>query len=533
MSVNFLNPNVGPADVKPVPDRVGVVGLTGGIVYDYKYILYNQVHAIKNIYNFGNISNDSYLNLEIWNANEYKDITINDISYSSLSGVEVLNRDLTSVNYPVDIKKIESSLFSIHASTDGDSSNDGFIIVNVDDKDILIAVSLSRSILFDYEINFREKVKETYVYNTFVSQSLNNTEQRRPRITIPRVRYEYYYTLTDKERREIDGFLYSKNSNLSVPIYMQKRNVQSIVNDIIKVDIVNTCIQVGQDVLIKDQYSKEIIKVSEIIDNNTIRLRSNLSNIYTNATLIPCFSGKLPASNTRMQRTKNMSEYSLLIDKNVDEINTLLTNNDSQQFNKYKDLYILEEQNSGIDLTTLYEKNIIVNDNGYSRKDESMYNDVATVSFNFDNYAVGKDEISKVKNLFKNQRGMLNDLYSRSFTNNIKVVEKINAGDIIITVEDDNLTEFYKNSKIKHLYLKYNNNIEKYFEIIDISKIEGTDKEAIFLNQGLGVDVEVNDVISSDFVYLGRLNDDSLVLNYDNLTVSSYSLSFKKYNDIE
>lgn len=533
MSVNFLSPNAGSAALSATSAPPKVAGLIGGgVVLDYKYILYGQVHAIKTSYNFGNISNDAYLNLEIWNANEYKDVSINNIAYFDLSGVEVLNRDLSSVNIPVDIKRIESALFTIHASTDGDSSNDGNIVFSVDDQDLSVAVSLSRSVLFDFDLNYTNNIKETYVYNTFVSSSLDNTEQRIARISIPRVRYEYFYTLTDKQRREIDGFLYSKNSNLSVPIYAQTRKVNSIIDDIVKVDIVNTCIQPGQDILIKDAYSKEIIKVDSIVDNETIKLRSSLSNIYTNAVLIPCFSGKLPASNTRLQRTKNLSEYSLLIDKNVDNIDTLLTNNDSMQFNTYQDKFILDNRNMGVDITALYEKNIITNDNGYSRKDESMYNDVATITFNYDNYVIDRNEISRVKNLFRNQKGMFNDLYSRSFTNNVKVIEKINAGDIIITVENDNLTGFYDQHKIKHLYLKYNDNIEKYFNIISISKIDDT-REAIFLSEGTGVDVEVKDIISSDFVYLGRLNEDTLVLNYDTHGVANYSFMFKKYNDVD
>lgn len=532
MSANFLSPSLGVSTIIPASYNPKTLSLGSQIVYDYKYILYNQIHAIKNNYNFGNISNETTLNLELWNAFEYTDVSIDNVTYENLSGVELLNRDLTPLDIPVDIKHIESALLAIRVSLDGDSSNDGSIIINVGGIDVVIGVSLSRSFLFDFDINTINNIKEYYVFNTRIIPSLNNTEQRFARIDIPRVRLEYFYTLSDKQKRSLDAILYANNTNFSIPLYTQTRVVQSIVTDIVTVDVTNTCIQPGIDVLIKDIYTKEVIKVLEVIDMNHIRLVAPLGNIYVNPILIPCISGKLPGSNTKLQKTKNLAEYTLTFDKNIDDVNTLVTNNNTAQLNKYKDLFILEDQNTGDDVNYTYEKDILLKDNGYSKTDTTIYNNVATIDFNYSNYAVGKDDISTIKNFFNYQKGMFQDLYSRSFTNNVKVVENIAAGDIIITVENNNLAMFYEKNKIKQIYFKYNDNKEIILDIVNISKVDD-EKENILLSNGFGEAIPLGGMISADFVWKGRLNDDVLTIDYNSFKVARYDLTFHKSNDVE
>lgn len=527
---NFLDPLAGGVASIDYPVIPTYTQYGGMVINEFTKILYNQIHVIKPSYAFGNISNDATNTVEVWNAYEYTDITLQGITYDNLSGIELLDRSGNELDLPILISNLESQVFTIKASIDGNASDDGHILLDFNDKQASIAVSVSRAVLFDFEVSANVSIKERYSFNTRILPSLDNTEQRVPRITIPRVQFEYYYQLTDRDKRIMDGYLYSKNTNFSLPIYTQTREISSIVGDIVNVDIVGTCLQVGQDVLIKDDNHKEVIRVVEILSNSQIRLRASVSFAYSFPKLIPIVNAKMGNINNKTQKSKNFAEYQIVFNKNIDDINAIKTNS-TAEFNKFNNLYILEDQNSGGDIEYTYTKDFSYLDNGYSKTDESFYNNISTVDFDFKNIADDRTEISKIKNLFNHQKGILNDLYSLSFTNNAKVLENVFASDIMIYVENTNLSTFFDKNEIRHIYFKFNDNQERIIEIDKITFIDN-EREAIFLKNGLGVDVPLGNMISTDFVYLGRLNSDILTLEYKAYSIAGYSLQFHKYNDI-
>lgn len=499
-------------------------------VKDYKYVTYSKIHAYQPVYNIGNVSNDIFLDLELWNAYEFEAKTLYGLSYNDLSGVEVLDANMVPLEFPIIISKLGNIKLKIKVTTEGDSSADGNISFDFGDKNIYVGLTLSRSILFDFDVNALRATRETYTYNTYISKSMNGTEQRIPRIATPRLQVEYYYTLTDKQRRSIEGYLYNGNSTIALPMYHQMIFVNTIVNENIYIDTKNTCLQPGMDILIKDNYTKEIVRVKEVY-NDHIVLTTQPANIYSNAIIYPIYAVKLMASNTKTITTKDMCGYTIRFEKITNEIDYLVTNN-AIEFNKYKGEYILEDQNTNEELEISYVKDIEEFDNGYSKKEYAINNDIAVVTIPFSNYIESHDEISRVKNLFKNQRGRLKDIYSRSFNNNVKVVDNIASGDIMIYVENNDLTSFFTDAKIKHIYFKYNDNKEKILEIVSINRISD-EKEMIILSGGFGEAIAVEDVISSDFVYHGRIDDDELTIEYYKNDLAKYALNFYKNNDIE
>ena len=73
---------------------------------------------------------------------------------------------------------------------------------------------------------------------------------------------------------------------------------------------------------------------------------------------------------------------------------------------------------------------------------------------------------------------------------------------------------------------------QKIIEILNIYEID-EDKEAIVISENFGVNLNVINIDSCQFVYRGRLGSDELVLNYYNNSVADTNLIFVKTSDVE
>ncbi len=532
--INLVQPSLSKSGTLTINNESIFNNVEFDAVLKYKYSddLYNQVHIINKAYNFGYVSDNVSEKVEIWNAYFTDNKTITNITLNNLDNISLKDEFNNNYLLPIVISPLKSSIFNINVNKNGAVNINGNINFTVSGLNLKTDISLIRAILFNFDINYLNNITEYYNFYTEILKSKNSSEQRIGYLTNARVSYEYFYTLDKKARRDLDKILYSGfNSYIALPVHSQKRLIENINNNIITVDITNTMIQPEQNILISDLNNNEVLTVDYIIDNNNIALKSNVTKTYQNPILTPIVNTRLDIENTATKITNDVSNYLLKFNKEVDDLNVLETNN-NENFNTLNSIKLLDiEPNRSEDITYTYYRNMNILDNNTSRREYISYNNISELSFNYGYLGKNENEISKIKNLFKDNKGMLEDIYCYSFNNNFNIIENINISDTILVIENDNMTTYYKDNAIKYAVIHYNG-IQKIIEILNIYEID-EEKEAIVISENFGVNLNVINIDSCQFVYRGRLGSDELVLNYYNNSVADTNLIFVKTSDVE
>lgn len=510
-----------------------VVNTSGIENYGFRTEIYNQIHLFKQSYDFGFVSKNTTDILEVWNA--YYDVTqnITAINYNLLDNIRLTDLDFNDVITPFTLKPLETRSYYINVDKDGNSEVSGNIEFIANGISIKTNIKLSRAFLFDFDVNYRDNVIESYQFKTNINKSVNYSEQREAYRSRARATFQYNYTLNKKERRLLDKFVYSGiNRTVALPVITQKAPLISVNGLTLGVNISNTAIQVGINLLIEDSNNSEIVTVTQIINNNSILIRENLFNTYSNATVTPLFNCKLNPDFNITRNHHDLLECTLVFEKIIDSIDPLVTNNASN-YNTLNSIKILDvEPNRQSNMSWDYFQNIVTLDNGYSRTESFQYSDTSEISFDHNILLDGKDEISKLKNLHKFQKGMLEDIYSYSNNNDFLVIENILQSDTILRVENNNLSDYYSSSKaIKYLVIE-SNNIKKECQILDIYQID-EDKEAIVLSESFGYNLNWEDINNSQFIFRGRLASDSIDIVYNHDELATVNLKFIKTSDVK
>lgn len=532
--INLVQPSLSKSGTLTINNESVFPSVEFDALLKYKYTddLYDQVHIINKDYNFGYVSDNVSESVEIWNAYFNDNKTITNITLNNLDNVVLKDQNDNTYTLPITINPLKSEIFNINVNKKGNTTVNGNINFTVSGLNLITNISLIRAILFDFDVNYLNNITEYYKFYTEILKSKNSSEQRIGYLTNARATFEYFYTLDKKGKRDLDKILYSGFDNyIALPVFTQKREVVNINNNIITVDITDTMIQPNQNIMISDYNKKEILTVDYIIDNNTIVLKSNVINTFIYPILTPIVNARLDLENTATRITNNVSNYSIRFIKEVDDINVLQTNNNNN-FTVLDSLRLLDvEPNRAEDITYNYYRNMNILDNETSRREYFKYNNISELSFNYSYFGKNQNEISKIKNLFNESKGMLEDIYCYSYNNNFEIIENINISDTILIIENDNMTTYYKDNAIKYAVIKYLGN-EKIIEILDIYEID-ENKEAIVISENFGINLEVINIDSCQFVYRGRLGSDELVLSYYNDSVADTNLIFVKTSDVE
>lgn len=496
--------------------------------YSYYDIIYNNIHIIDNYFDAGFITTETNYVFEIWNTFEENKV-LNSINFGDITGVNINNVNGSPLELPKILLAKSSELYQLNLTTEGAEKSSGNILINISDLNVPIYVNLTRTFIFDYELNLANNIIENYNFKTEVIESINSNETRYSYIKNPRYSTTYFYTLENKEKRMLDKVLYSASTGvLTVPLYIYPKLIESISGNIINVDIENTPLQVGMTVLIKDNNKKDSAKIIEIINNNSIRLEKEISSDFDYPILYPLINTRIDLSNSSSNLTNYAATYTITFTKEIDDIDMLKTNN-SNPIKLFNDIPLLDIQVNTIDPHEItFFKNVTVIDDSISKRQFKVNNEISKVNTQFNFVIENKNKISDIKNFFSETQGMFKEFYFFSNKQDFFVIENISSSDTILTVENESLSAYYKNKYIKHAVIFYNDT----YKIITINDIYSIDKnrEAIVLNSNFGINLEKDLIQSCQLVYRSRFSDDLLTLNYEDDNVATLNISILKLN---
>lgn len=504
----------------------------GIINNQFKSELYNHIHVIDKNINLGFISQDTKTYIEVWNS-YYVNKTINNYQVNDNDEINLF----IDQSLPIIQRPNSSVVFTLDAYSIGGFKVDSGFSFSYNDQVVTGTVEGLRALLFDFDHNWITDYVEEYEFYTSIIKSVGNYEQRFTYSDDCLYSCKYFYSLKNEDKQKLDAILYNNvNKLISLPLYVytilstEKINVNDKVLKVNNLD--HGIFQNGLTLLLKNGNDKETVDIKEIdFLNKEITLNKPIKKSFNkNSLIIPLIISKTLEVNKENINT-HFSNYEITFKKEDDDIDMLITNQ-PDAFDKLNDINILElKPNNNLDLNYTYNSNIVTLTNSFGIEKVFTYNDINEINFNFNYMTNKKEDVSYIKNLFKNQKGMYNDLYIKNFSDDIIILDNILISDIIINIKNINASSFIKDKKIKYININYLNT-NKIVEIIDIYKID-EEREAIVLKENLGININKGSINYASFIFAGRLNSDLLTLNYKTDGIVDFNLSLIKNVDIE
>jgi len=509
-----------------------LIEFNGFISNQFKSELYNHIHLIEKNNDVGFISQDKEIDIEVWNS-YYTTKTISDYTVSNNSEIELY----TPKSLPINILSNKSEIFNLKIYASGNSTIDASFTFEFLDQDVTGTVTGLRALLFDFDHNWINSFTENYEFYTAIIKSVANHEQRFTYGEDNVYTCKYFYSLKNEEKQKLDLILYNNvNKLISLPLYVytiKSVNDVNIGDDTFVVNTLeNTIFQENLQLYVKFKNTIEIVDIESVnLLTKEIKIKKPLKNGFqAGAFLIPVISCKTVNVNKENINT-NYSNYEITFKKELDSVDLLKTNktSDIRKLNNINILDILPNENLNINYQ--YNSNIITLTNDFGFEEKINYNDLNEIAFNFNHVMTKKDQISYIKNIFNEQKGMYKDLHYINFSDDIIILENILESDTIINIKNINAVSFIKDKKIKYLNIKYGTN-NKIVEFLDIYRLND-DIEQIVLKENFGINLNKNAINYSGFVLTGRLNSDILSLNYRTDGIVDTTINFIKNIDIE
>lgn len=500
---------------------------TSGISQSYYNNVYDNIHVIENKFNFGYVTSPINYYFEVWNTFSVNK-SLDEINFGSITGVNINDNDGTPLSIPRILPAKMSHIYQLNVTTNGAKEAVGNINLVISGISVPIYVSLTRSFIFDYQLNMANNIEESYKYTTEIIESVDSTETRRSYIKNPRFNTTYFYTVENKERRMLDKVLYSaSNDVIVVPLYIYARLISNINLSVITVDTANTPLQVGMQVMIKDdnKYDSAVI-VS--LNSTSITVDKEIANDFVYPVLYPLVNSRLEMQTVVQSITNYAATYTINFIKEVDNISMSVTNN-STSIKMFNSLPLLDVQQNKIDPSEItFYRNVVKIDDGISKPQFKINNTINKIQTSFDFILETKQKINELKNFFNNVKGMYKDFYFLSNKQDFVVVENISSSSIIITVENENIATYYKDKYIKYAAIFYGDT----YKIVTINDMYAVnaDKENLVLSAPFGINLNKNNILSCQFIYRSRFSSDVLDISYDTDDVAEVNLSILKIN---
>lgn len=498
--------------------------------------LSNKINIISKNNDIGFIAQDFETTIEVWNTYS-ESVYINDIIISDPS-IEVLNNGLP-ITFPYLVPASASRVFTLFVSGQGKFQINDSIEFITSKVNAFAYVTGFRSFVIDFPHNWIEEFTEKYTFGTDINKSITLAEQRSCNTDLCKYQCEFNYLLKEEQKQVLQGIFYNNVDVVySIPLHIYSTmlvsdvaagSLQLTIND-----VKHNIFQKDMLVMIKDPVNRkyEIVTIESVdVVNNKLILKDvtiNPQSMYFR--VIPLIQVRTFGDIEEVRLTSHISQFSVLFQKEQDNIDMLVTNYNSL-ISKVDDINYLEVvPNLTAEVDVSYNNNDVAISNDFGKIEHFKYNEVSEVSLSYTHVMHRKEDFSYMKNIFSLQLGMYNDLYSDSFSQDVKIIENILNTDTIIKIKNINASNMFRNKNIKYINIKVGTS-KKIVEFIDIYKVDAN-IEAIVLKEAIGMNINKDWINYTNFMFLGRFNSDDLLLNYTTDGIAQAEINFLKNTDV-
>jgi len=326
-----------------------------------------------NIFDFGSMSDDVSLDVNVWNATlKPQTVNLKEV-IGDLDGVE-LNYN-KSTYQPTELQTI-----TLTATADGDSIIDGELDTTYSDTKTGITITGSRVLIFIFEQN--KGLTEEFEYYTNVAQSYDREFRQKLRQE-PRYKTRKSYQIFNNQYALLDYFAKKKlTTRYNVPLWdYAKYFYTEITADSLYINYGEVPFfgieNISNLMIYKDKDTYEVAQVASI-SGEVITLKKAIKNTYSRYRVVPLYDAYIEGG-LNIQKTNKYTEFDCEFISNEIPIH-----NGAIQFSSYGDYYINDMVYTDTTNRTVTQDISIV-DSGTSYVDlidERLYNnDIFGINF--------------------------------------------------------------------------------------------------------------------------------------------------------
>lgn len=484
----------------------------------------------------GFVTADKKIDFKLFNG-YFEAKKLRDIKLNNLPNVVV---ETATGRNDITLRPLRTAVLRIAVSSKGASKIDGNIELIFDDAPPLtINITGSRALLWNIPPNWKNSVRETFMYKTDVITSYNKKEQRRSLITQPQRGIGYDAVLSKRLLMSIRNTLYGwHNRPYLLPLWWQVLTLkkagsrgESILN-VSDLSGISNIQEFSQLVLWKNPFETELVNVKSV-SGNTITLLTPIENNYSvGVEVYPVTDAMLDSNLTIQNLTSEVATSAIsasLLGKSV-PLGSL--QKDSQKIVMFNGVEVLTERPNWQSSTEdAYDSDIEIVNFGYggvayfNRGTPTLLTKTATF------LSKTRQQTEWWRRFIHRQQGQLKSFFVATNTKDITLAKDAGNGAKEFLMDDYYLSSIVNNSKERkilglRIYGKdYFFTIEKIDVFGDLARVIVKEKIPIFMPK--------KDVTFINFLQRMRFASDEIEIEHITSEVAQLTLKFKQVKELK
>lgn len=484
----------------------------------------------------GFLTADKLIDFKIFNG-FFETKRLREIKLSNLSGVAVETAD---GNGTVSINPLRTTILKIKVSSKGPTNINGTVELIFEAlPPITIHITGSRAMLWNAPPNWKNSVRETFMYRTDVITSYNKKEQRRSLITQPRRGFGYEALLSKSLLMSIRNSLYGwHNRPYLMPLWWQmltlKKSAVKGTNIINVSDLsgISNIQEFTQLVIWRGPFETELVTVKSV-SGNTITLLTPLeNNYYAGVEVYPVTDAMLDGNLVIQNLTSEVATSGISASLLGESAPLRGLRTDSQKIVMFNGVEVLTERPNWQSSTDdSYESDIEVVNFGYGkaayfdRDTPTMLTRTATF------LSKTRQQTEWWRRFIHRQRGQWKSFFVPTNTKDVTLAKDAGNGAKEFLMEDYYLSSIVNNSKERkilgiRMYGKdYFFNIEKIEVLGGLARVVVKEEIPIFMAK--------QDVTFINFLQRMRFASDDIEIEHITSEVAQLTLKFKQVKELK
>lgn len=484
----------------------------------------------------GFVTADKKIDLKLFNG-YFEAKKLRDIRLNNLSGVAV---ETATGRNDITINPLRTTILKITVSRKGSSKIDGDVELIFDDAPPLtIRITGSHVLLWNIPPNWKNSVRETFMYKTDVITSYNKKEQRRSLITQPRRGIGYDTALSKRLLMSIRNTLYGwHNRPYLMPLWWQVLTLkkscsrgETILN-VSDLSGISNIQESSQLAMWKNPFETELVTVKSV-SGNTITLLTPIENNYSAGDEIyPLTDAMLDSNLTIQNLTSEVATSSISASLLGESVPLGRLQKDSHKIVMFNGIEVLSERPNWQSSTEdVYDSDIEIVNFGYGgvvyfdRGTPTLLTRTATF------LSKTRQQTEWWRRFIHRQRGQLKSFFVPTNTKDVTLAKDANNGAKEFLMDDYYLSSIVNNSKERkilgiRIYGKdYFFTIEKIDVLDDLARVVVKEEIPFFMPK--------KDVTFINFLQRMRFASDEVEIEHITSEVAQLTLKFKQVKELK
>nr|DAT00678.1 MAG TPA: hypothetical protein [Caudoviricetes sp.] len=462
---------------------------------------------------------------------------LRDIRLTNLSGVAV---ETTTGRNDITINPLRTTILKITVSSKGSSKIDGDIELIFDDAPPLtIRITGSRVLLWNIPPNWKNSVRETFMYKTDVITSYNKKEQRRSLITQPRRGIGYDTALSKRLLMSIRNTLYGwHNRPYLMPLWWQVLTLkkscsrgEAILN-VSDLSGISNIQEFAQLVMWKNAFETELVTVKSV-SGNTITLLTPLENNYSaGVEIYPVTDAMLDSNLTIQNLTSEVATSGISASLLGASAPLGSLQKDSQKIVMFNGIEVLSERPNWQSSTEdAYDSDVEIVNFGYGgvvyfdRGTPTLLTRTATF------LSKTRQQTEWWRRFIHRQRGQLKSFFVPTNTKDVTLAKDAGNGAKEFLMDDYYLSSIVNNSKERKILGIRIYGKDYFFTIEKIEVLDGLAR--VVVKEEIPIFMPKKDVTFINFLQRMRFASDEVEIEHITSEVAQLTLKFKQVKELK